>query len=125
VKKLLTLALSTVLCTAAVVAAQDSMKKDDMKKDSGMKSEKTMMATGTVTKIDKDGKMMMMKDKAGKEMMMYWDDTTKVKGEMMEGHMATVHYMMNGDKMMAHSVSMHAGMKHDGMKKSDMKEEKK
>ena len=66
-----------------------------------MKSEKKMTAKGTVTKLDKDGKMMMMKDKAGKEMTMYWDDSTKVTGDMKEGDMATVHYMMNGDKMMA------------------------
>jgi hypothetical protein len=49
---------------------------------------------------------------------MYWDDSTKVTGEMKEGSMATVHYMMHDGKMMATSVSMKAeGMKKDEMKK--------
>jgi hypothetical protein len=121
VKKLFTLALSALLCTAAVVKAEDAMKKDDAKKGT-MTSGKMMTAHGTVTKIDKDGKMMMMTDKAGKEMTMYWDDSTKVKGDMKEGDMATVKYMMSGDKMMAHSVMMHSGsMKHEDMKKEEVK----
>ena len=119
-KKLFTLALSALLCTAAVVKAEDAMKKDDAKKST--MSAKMMTAHGTVTKIDKDGKMMMMKDKDGKEMTMYWDDSTKVKGDMKEGDMATVKYMMHGDKMMAHSVMMHSGsMKHEDMKKEEVK----
>ena len=43
-----------------------------------------------------------------------------------EDHANNQIYMMSGDKMTAHTVSMHSAMmKHDGMKKSDMKEEKK
>ena len=67
-----------------------------------MKSAKMMTAKGTVMKMDKDAKMMTMKSSKGKEMTMYWDDSTKVMGDMKEGSMATVHYMMHDGKMMAH-----------------------
>jgi hypothetical protein len=41
-------------------------------------SGKTM--SGTVTKVDEAGKMMTVKDKAGKEWTIYWTDATKVEG---------------------------------------------
>jgi hypothetical protein len=36
--------------------------------------------SGTVTKVDEAGKMMTVKDKAGKEWTIYWNDQTKVEG---------------------------------------------
>jgi hypothetical protein len=36
--------------------------------------------SGTVTKVDEAGKMMTVKDKAGKEWTIYWNDSTKVEG---------------------------------------------
>ena len=113
---LLKLLLCTGLLTGAALLADDTMKKDDTMKSDSMKSAKMMTAKGTITKMDKDGKMMMMKNAKGKEMTMYWDDSTKVTGDMKEGSMATVHYMMSGGKMMAHDVMMHSDMKSD-MKK--------
>ena len=40
---------------------------------------KTM--SGTITKVDNDQKMMTVKNKAGKEWSIYWNDTTKVEGD--------------------------------------------
>jgi hypothetical protein len=111
-KRLLTLAIALALCTGAALFADDSMKKDDTMKSDSMKSAKMMTAKGTITKMDNDGKMMMMSAK-GKEMTMYWDDSTKVTGDMKEGSMATVHYMMKDGKMMAHEVKMAGEMKSD------------
>ena len=48
---------------------------DDAKKMDG----KTM--SGTITKVDGDQKMMMVKDKSGKEWTIYWNADTKVEGE--------------------------------------------
>ena len=46
---------------------------------------------GMVTKVDEAGKMMMVKDSAGKESAVYWTDATKVEGgELKEGSL--VHY---------------------------------
>jgi len=36
--------------------------------------------TGSITKVDADQKMMMVKDKSGKEWSIYWNDSTKVEG---------------------------------------------
>lgn len=36
--------------------------------------------SGTITKVDDAQKMMMVKDKAGKEWSIYWNDSTKVEG---------------------------------------------
>ena len=105
------------LCAGALALGQEPMKHDDSMKSKDMKSEsmmksgdvrhmKMMSATGTVTRMDKDGRMMMMKDAKGKEMTMYWDDSTKVKGDMMEGSRMHVHYMMRDGRMMAHDVTM-------------------
>ncbi len=111
VKRIALWSLSALLCTGFVVA-QDAMKKDDhMKSDSKMMSGKMMTAKGMVTKVDESGKMMMMKDSKGKEMMMNWDASTKMTGEMKEGSKATVKYMMMDGKMMAHEVKMSGGKK--------------
>ena len=119
-KRVLMVFLAFLLCTGAALFADDAMKKDDAMKSGSMKSEKTMTAHGTITRMDKDGKMMTMKDAHGKEMTMYWDDSTKVMGDMKEGEMATVHYAMHEGKMMAHTVNMKGAMKSD-MKKDETK----
>jgi hypothetical protein len=116
-KRALTLSLALLLCTGAVLLADDTMKKDDtMKSGNAMQPAKMMTAKGTITKMDKDGKMMTVKNAKGKEMTMYWDDSTRMTGDVKEGSMATVHYMMSGGRMMAHQVVMHGDMKSD-MKK--------
>ena len=114
-KRFLTLFLSLSLCTGAVLFA-DEMKKDDSMKSGSMKSPKMMTAKGTIMKMDKDAKMMTMKSSKGKEMTMYWDDSTKVEGDMKEGSMGMVHYMMRDGKMMMHDMKMMSG---------DMKSDKK
>ena len=116
-KRFLNLCLALSFCTGPVLFA-DEMKKDDSMKSDGMKSDsmksaKMMTASGTVMKMDKDAKMMTMKSSKGKEMTMYWDDSTKMTGDMKEGSMATVHYMMHDGKMMAHDVKMSGDMKSD------------
>jgi len=37
--------------------------------------------SGTITKVDNAQKMMTVKDKAGKEWTIYWNDQTKVEGD--------------------------------------------
>jgi hypothetical protein len=105
VKRLAILALSALLCTSALAFADEAVKQDSMKKE-GMKSDKMMACKGTITKMDKDAKMMTMKDAKGKESTCYWDDSTKVTGEMKEGEMATVKCDMKDGKMMAKEVKM-------------------
>jgi hypothetical protein len=81
-KKILALSVVAVLCAVVVLAGDEKM---GDKKMGG----KTM--EGTITKMDMAGKMMMVKNAAGKETSVYWNDTTKVAGdEMKEG--ALVHW---------------------------------
>lgn len=76
-RKLWALAVVAVLCLAAVaVAGEDRMGK---------------AMEGKITKVDMAAKMMTVKDAAGKESTIYWNDATKVEGgELKEG--ATIHY---------------------------------
>jgi hypothetical protein len=67
-KRFLTLALVLGVALSVVALADDS-------KMSGGKA-----MSGTVTKVDEAGKMMTVKDKAGKEWTIYWNDQTKVEG---------------------------------------------
>jgi hypothetical protein len=79
-KKVFALSLVAVLCIAVVAVAGD----EKMGKDG-----KAM--EGTISKLDMAGKMMMVKDSAGKESAVYWTDATKVEGgELKEGSL--VHY---------------------------------
>ena len=81
-KKVFALSLVAVLCIAVVAIAGDD-KMAGKKMGDGM--------SGTITKVDMAGKMMMVKDSAGKESAVYWNDTTKVEGgDVKEGSM--VHY---------------------------------
>ena len=105
-KRLALLALSALLCTGAVALADEAMKSGSMKKDEGMKSADMTTCKGTITKMDKDGKMMMMKDAKGKESTCYWDDSTKVTGDMKVGAKATVKCDMKDGKMMAKEVTV-------------------
>jgi hypothetical protein len=102
-KKILALSVVAVLCAVVVLAGDEKM---------GDKKMMGSMNEGTISKMDSAGKMMVVKDSAGKETTVYWNDTTKVSGgEMKEG--ALVHWagMEKDGKMWATKV--HVGeMKH-------------
>jgi len=55
----------------------------------------------TITKVDMAGKSMVVKTADGKDMTIYWDETTKVQGTPKEGE--TVHFTTvdKGGKSMA------------------------
>ncbi len=101
-KKILALSVVAVLCAVVVLAGDEKM---------GDKKMGTMNE-GTISKMDMAGKMMMVKDSAGKETTVYWNDTTKVSGgEMKEGAMVHWAGMEKDGKMWATKV--HVGeMKH-------------
>jgi Cu/Ag efflux protein CusF len=81
-KKILALSVVVALCAIVVLAGDEKM---GDKKMGGKAME------GTITKVDSAAKMMTVKDASGKEMAIYWNDSTKVAGdEMKEG--AKVHW---------------------------------
>ncbi len=73
-KKALALGLMLVFCAAVGLANHDTMGK---------------ATEATITKLDMSGKSMVVKTADGKDMTIYWDDTTKVQGTLKEGE--TVH----------------------------------
>jgi len=80
-KKVWALAVVAVFCLAVVAVAGD----EKMEKMGHKAME------GKVTKVDMAAKTMTVKDAAGKEVTIYWNDATKVEGgELKEGE--TVHY---------------------------------
>ena len=74
-KKALALAVLIAVCAAVGLAASG----DHMAK----------ATEATITKLDMSGKSMVVKTADGKEMTLYWNDTTKVQGTLKEGE--TVH----------------------------------
>lgn len=77
-KKVFALSLVAVLCLAVVAVAGDD-------KMAG-KGKMAGASEGTISKLDMAGKMMMVKDTAGTESSIYWNDATRVEGgELKEG----------------------------------------
>jgi hypothetical protein len=76
-KKVLGIAVAVMLCVSLVALAGGD-------KGAGKMG-------GTITKLDTTEKLMVVKDKDGKEWSIYWNDATKVEGgELKEGEM--VHF---------------------------------
>jgi hypothetical protein len=72
-KKILALSVVAVLCAVVVLAGDQKVGKTN---------------EGAITKVDMAAKMMMVKNAAGKETAVYWNDATKVAGdEIKEGSM--------------------------------------
>ncbi len=77
-RRISALSLAAALCLAAVsIAIGDQMDGKPME--------------GKITKVDKAARTMTVKDAAGKESTLYWNEATKLEGgDLKEG--ATVHY---------------------------------
>lgn len=103
-KKILALSVAAVLCIAVVALAGDDKKM-------GSKMDGKSME-GTISQLDMAGKMMMVKDSAGKETSVYWTDATKVEGgELKEGEMVHFKVMEKDGKMWATWVQVGAKTK--------------
>ena len=91
-KKALALAVVLVFCAAVGLAHG---------KDGGM--------AGTITKVDQASKSMVVKTADGKEMTVYWNDSTKVEGTLKEGE--TVHFKSSDKDGKTWATSVHVGAK--------------
>lgn len=65
-------------------------------------------ATGTVSKLDKDKKTMVVTNKKGVPVDITWTDQTKVTGELAEGANVTVKYKMKSHANIATAVKVNA-----------------
>lgn len=87
-----TLAASVVLalCLCAVAVAGDSAGK----------------IQGTITKVDMDQKVLVVKDSNGQEKTFTWDSATKVSGDLKEGASVTISATDQQGKMVASSIQV-------------------
>ena len=101
-KKVFAFSVAALFCLAVVALAGDEKMGD--KKGPAMEAK--------IVKVDTAGKMMTVKDSAGKESTIYWNDSTKVSGEeLKEG--ATVHYKASEKDGKMWATWVHVGeMKH-------------
>jgi hypothetical protein len=94
-RKVSLLSLAAALCLAAVsIAAGDQMDDKPME--------------GKITKLDKAARTLTVKDAAGKESSLCWNDATKIEGgDLKEG--ATVHYKATERKGKWWATWVHVG----------------
>jgi len=96
-KKVWALSLMAVLCLAVIAVAGD----DKM-------GGKAMEAK--IVKVDAAAKVMTVKDAAGAETSLYWNDATKVEGEVKEGE--TIHYKATEKDGKMWATWVHVGEMH-------------
>ena len=62
--------------------------------------------TGTITSIDNTAKMMVVRDDSGQTVTVYWNDATRVSGDLKEGATVSVLTSDQGGKTMATTIQV-------------------
>jgi len=62
--------------------------------------------TGTITSIDNTAKMMVIRDDSGQTVTVYWNDATRVSGDLKEGATVSVLTSDQGGKTMATTIQV-------------------
>jgi hypothetical protein len=70
---------------------------------------KAVTARGTITSIQVDARTLTLKDAAGHETRIAWNDATRMTGTPEEGASATVRYVKQGDRMVALEITVETG----------------
>ena len=103
-KKVIGIAVAVMLCVSLVALAGGD-------KEAGKMG-------GTITRLDTTEKLMVIKDKDGKEWSIYWNDATKVEGgELKEGEPVHIKAWEQDGKMWASWVHVGEAKAKDPQKK--------
>jgi hypothetical protein len=95
-KRLVAVCAIALLCLSAIAVAAP---------DTGNKTDTTI--SGTIARVDLAHKWMVVKDRAGKDVTVYWTDSTSVDGgELREGSMVTVNATEKEGKTWANSIQV-------------------
>jgi hypothetical protein len=111
-KKVLALALTVGLGLAAAAIAQDSTQSNPQNPTSPQSSQDKPQATsgksltGTITSIDNNQKMFIVRDDAGQTVTVYWNDATRVSGDLKEGATVSVQTNDEGGKTLATTIQV-------------------
>ena len=92
------------LSAVATVSAQSTQ--DSSKSQSSMKS-----LRGTVSSVDNTAKSFVVKDSSGKEVTVFWTDSTRMSGDLKEGSSVDIQTSDQGGRMVATSIDVQAAKK--------------
>jgi Cu/Ag efflux protein CusF len=119
-KRSLVLALALVfsISTVATMGAQstqDPAKQDPSKSQPSTqdpsKSQPMKSLRGTVSSVDNTAKSFVVKDSSGKEVTVFWTDSTRMSGDLKEGASVNIQTSDQGGKTVATSVEVQAAKK--------------
>jgi cold shock CspA family protein len=111
-RKVLALSLMLAFALTAAAVAQDRPQTPPTDPASPPPAEQSgdkqsgKVVTGTVTRVDNTAKMFVVKDDTGKEVNVYWDDSTRGATDLKEGASVSVQTNDQGGRNMATSISV-------------------
>jgi hypothetical protein len=95
--RLVALSAIAIMCLATLaVAAPDPSQSD------------TKTISGVISRVDMNGKTMVVKDASGNEITVYWNEATRVTGEPREGSSVTVQTKEQDGKTWATAINVSA-----------------
>ena len=98
-KKAFAISLAVMLCLSAIALAADNDK--SMSKS----------LQGTITRVDTASKTLVVRETSGTETTVYWDDTTRVVGDLKEGSSVQLTTSERDGKKFASSINAKAASK--------------
>jgi hypothetical protein len=98
-KKAFVISLAVMLCLSAIALAADNDK--SMSKS----------LQGTITRVDTASKTLVVRETSGTETTVYWDDTTRVVGDLKEGSSVQLTTTERDGKSFASSINAKAASK--------------
>jgi YD repeat-containing protein len=93
-KKAFAISMAFLLCLSAIARAADN--------DKSMQSS----LQGTITRVDTAGKMLTIRENSGSETTVYWDESTRISGELKEGTSVTLTASDKEGKKLATSINV-------------------
>ncbi len=107
-KKVSVLALTAVLvlATAAIALPQDTSKSQDNPSATASKSMR-----GTISSVDNSAKSFVVKDSNGTETTVFWNDATRLSGELAPGAAVVIQTSMQDGKTVATAIQVSGAKK--------------
>lgn len=108
-KKVLALSIAIVLVlSASAFAGQEPARpQDPQASEPAPSSEQAQSVSGTISSLDNDQKMLVLRDDSGKEITVYWNDATRVSGgDLKEGASVSLQTTDQGGKTFATSIEV-------------------
>jgi Cu/Ag efflux protein CusF len=110
-KKILALAMVVGFAAASTLAATQQRPREKGDQQNSPSSQAKSLR-GTIARVDNDAKSLTVKDDAGKEMTVFWNESTKIDGgELKEGNAVSLETTQQDGKTLATSIKVTAAKK--------------